>query len=103
MESVHLPLHFPFDEQTEHTIEFSASTFSFFAKPVQVYHATWEDHWGERAPFVETGPDRLRLAWDGKRITHKRSLQIVIEGIANEEQSRQMAQGFLRQTLRWKE
>jgi exosortase len=82
-------------------IEFEATTFNFTDRPYQVYYATWNDFWGSPIPVVETATDRLRLAWSGRRITNRRSLQIVIEGVADERVARQNVLSFLERTLTW--
>lgn len=94
----HTPLIFEVDAQQ---IEFQVTTFYFMERPYQVYYATWNDYWGPAVPFVETTSERFELAWSGRRLTNRRSLQIVIEGISNEAITRQNVENFLDKTLAW--
>jgi exosortase len=87
----------------DHRIEFEVATFYFMERPYQVYYANWNDYWGAAVPLVKTADDRLQLAWSGRRVTNRRSLQIVIEGVADESVARQNVVGFLARTLRWKD
>lgn len=80
-------------------LEFEVNTFYFLERPYQVYYATWSDSLGASIPAVESAGDRLRLAWSGRRVTNRRSLQIVIEGVETESVSRQKVQDFLDITL----
>lgn len=94
----HPPLVFAMDDRR---IEFEVTTFYFMDRPYQVYYASWSDYWGPDFPFVKTAGDRLRLAWSGQRLTSRRSLQIVIEGIADERIARREVEGFLARALQW--
>jgi hypothetical protein len=94
----HPPLVIGMDDQR---IEFEVTTFYFMDRPYQVYYANWNDYWGAPVPLVKTADDRLRLAWSGRRVTNRRSLQIVIEGVADESVARQNVRSFLERTLRW--
>ncbi len=95
--ATHPPLVFGINDQW---IEFDVTTFHFMDRPYQVYYATWNDYWGPEVPFVETAGDRLRLAWSGRRLTNRRSLQVVIEGIPDERVARQRVQAFLETAVR---
>lgn len=86
-----------------HRIEFEATTFYFGDRPFHVYYSSWSDYWDAPFPFARTGEDRLRLAWSGRRLTNRRSLQIVIQGIADERTARREVEGFLAEALRWPE
>ncbi|HAV12538.1 MAG TPA: hypothetical protein DCX06_03425 [Opitutae bacterium] len=94
----HSPLQIGIDDRQ---IQFDAHTFYFMNRPIQVYYATWNDRWDENVPFVRTTADRLRLAWSGRRLSNRRSLQIIVEGIADENVARAKVQDFLEQTVRW--
>ncbi|MEM0966342.1 MAG: exosortase/archaeosortase family protein [Verrucomicrobiota bacterium] len=81
--------------------EFEVNTFHFLDQPYQVYYATWTDFLGSELPVVRTARDRLRFAWEGRRVTNRRSLQIVIEGLESESFARRKVVEFLGKTLKW--
>ena len=96
------PSHSPllFSTEDRH-IEFDVTTFYFMNRPFHVYYATWNDYWSADIPFARTTSDRLRLAWSGRRINNRSSLQIIIQGVAEESVARGKVQDFLEQTVRW--
>lgn len=93
----HAPLYYERDGQT---LKFSATSYRYIQTPVQVFYATWDGRGNEPLPLVETAVDRLRLAWSGRRITSKRSLQIVMQGIEDPAEARHEAGAFLDKVLR---
>ncbi len=95
IERVHEPLKITLPNRK---LAFQSMTFHLEDTRLEVFYAVWEDHPDTAGLTALTATDRLRIAWEGRRMTGKRSLQIVVRGIGHPE-ARRRAKAFLEQVL----
>lgn len=79
---------------------FEVSHYRLEQTPLTAFYAVWDDQPDGQAPIVLTALDRLRESWHGRRLTGRRSLEIVISGPASEAANRAAARSLLDRALR---
>jgi len=80
-------------------IEFSATTYGFQNRRIEVFYATWSNARHASRDAAASGWDRLRQTWRGERMKDRQSLQVVLRDAPDHATARRDVRAFVERTV----